>query len=158
MSTATGFNFFLILILFCWFNPCFSIPLFITDLLFFPPMNVIKTLLNKPSTPVRTLAELNARAVHNTKTRTLTHSQGRVVVLGSGWAGRYTWKLYFLDVRRNLLTRFTNCCWLYSGFKFMKDLSRKDYEVTVVSPRNYFVFTPLLARYVSRNFPDMWFE
>ncbi|KAI8576378.1 hypothetical protein K450DRAFT_274731 [Umbelopsis ramanniana AG] len=80
-------------------------------------MNTVKTLLNKPTTPVRTLAELNARAVHNTKTRTLTHSQGRIVVLGSGWA----------------------------GFKFMKDLSRKDYEVTVVSPRNYFVFTPLLA-------------
>ncbi|KAM3584087.1 hypothetical protein VKS41_004054 [Umbelopsis sp. WA50703] len=27
----------------------------------------------------------------------------------------------------------------------MKDLNRKDYQITVVSPRNYFVFTPLLA-------------
>lgn len=80
-------------------------------------MNVFKNLLKNPVVPARTLAELNARAVHNTKTRTLTHSQGRIVVLGSGWA----------------------------GFKFMKDLNRKDYEVTVVSPRNYFVFTPLLA-------------
>ncbi|KAI9285231.1 NDE1, mitochondrial external NADH dehydrogenase [Umbelopsis sp. AD052] len=53
----------------------------------------------------------------STKTRTLGRSQGRVVILGSGWA----------------------------GFKLMKDLNRKDYEVSVVSPRNYFVFTPLLA-------------
>lgn len=58
--------------------------------LFLPPMNAVKSLLNKPTAPVRTLAELNARAVHNTKTRTLTHSQGRIVVLGSGWAGRST--------------------------------------------------------------------
>ncbi|CAO3656913.1 unnamed protein product [Mucor hiemalis] len=52
-----------------------------------------------------------------TKTRTLARSQGRVVILGSGWA----------------------------GFKLMKDMDNKNYDVSVVSPRNYFVFTPLLA-------------
>ncbi|KAI9344455.1 FAD/NAD(P)-binding domain-containing protein [Pilaira anomala] len=52
-----------------------------------------------------------------TKTRTLARSQGRVVILGSGWA----------------------------GFKLMKDLDKKNYDVSVISPRNYFVFTPLLA-------------
>jgi NADH dehydrogenase FAD-containing subunit len=41
----------------------------------------------------------------------------RVVILGSGWA----------------------------GFKVMKLLDQRKYEVVVVSPRNYFVFTPLLA-------------
>ncbi|CAM0141243.1 unnamed protein product [Umbelopsis sp. WA50703] len=81
-------------------------------------MSALKNLLSKPAVSTRTLAQLNnSRTVHNTKTRTLTHSQGRIVVLGSGWA----------------------------GFQFMKDLNRKDYQITVVSPRNYFVFTPLLA-------------
>ncbi|OAD81122.1 hypothetical protein PHYBLDRAFT_154025 [Phycomyces blakesleeanus NRRL 1555(-)] len=47
---------------------------------------------------------------------TLTTS-GRIVILGSGWA----------------------------GFKLMRELNKEDYNVSVVSPRNYFVFTPLLA-------------
>ncbi|GAA5802081.1 hypothetical protein HPULCUR_007541 [Helicostylum pulchrum] len=58
-----------------------------------------------------------AKYYTQTKTRTLARSQGRVVILGSGWA----------------------------GFKLMKDLDKKNYDVSVVSPRNYFVFTPLLA-------------
>ncbi|ORX88473.1 FAD/NAD-P-binding domain-containing protein [Basidiobolus meristosporus CBS 931.73] len=44
-------------------------------------------------------------------------SQGRLVVLGSGWA----------------------------GFQVLKKINKKNYDVQVVSPRNYFVFTPLLA-------------
>ncbi|KAG2228905.1 hypothetical protein INT48_004677 [Thamnidium elegans] len=58
-----------------------------------------------------------AKYYTQTKTRTLARSQGRVVILGSGWA----------------------------GFKLMKDLDKKNYDVSVISPRNYFVFTPLLA-------------
>ncbi|ORZ02538.1 FAD/NAD-P-binding domain-containing protein [Syncephalastrum racemosum] len=50
-------------------------------------------------------------------TRTLRRSQGRVVILGSGWA----------------------------GFKLKRELNKKDYDVTVISPRNFFIFTPLLA-------------
>ncbi|KAK9763239.1 hypothetical protein K7432_010282 [Basidiobolus ranarum] len=44
-------------------------------------------------------------------------SQGRLVILGTGWA----------------------------GFKVLKKVNKKKYDVHVVSPRNYFVFTPLLA-------------
>ncbi|KAI8997666.1 NDE1, mitochondrial external NADH dehydrogenase [Pilobolus umbonatus] len=33
----------------------------------------------------------------------------------------------------------------YAGFKLMRDLDKNNYDVSVVSPRNYFVFTPLLA-------------
>lgn len=63
--------------------------------------------------------KLNQQTKHfiQTKTRTLAKSQGRVVILGSGWA----------------------------GFPLMKGLDKKNYDVSVVSPRNYFVFTPLLA-------------
>ncbi|KAJ1926438.1 hypothetical protein IWQ60_003784 [Tieghemiomyces parasiticus] len=51
-------------------------------------------------------------------TRRLLHALApRVVVLGSGWA----------------------------GFEILRDLDKRRYDVTVVSPRNYFVFTPLLA-------------
>lgn len=41
----------------------------------------------------------------------------RVVVLGSGWG----------------------------GFRFSRDLDLRKYQIVVVSPRSYFVFTPLLA-------------
>ncbi|KAI8088961.1 FAD/NAD-P-binding domain-containing protein [Halteromyces radiatus] len=51
------------------------------------------------------------------KTKTLGKSHGRVIILGSGWA----------------------------GYQLLRKLNKKDYEVTVVSPRNHFVFTPLLA-------------
>ncbi|EXX71296.1 uncharacterized protein OCT59_019397 [Rhizophagus irregularis] len=47
----------------------------------------------------------------------LGKTQGRLVILGSGWA----------------------------GYKLIQDMDTKHYEVIVVSPRNYFVFTPLLA-------------
>ncbi|KAI8371696.1 FAD/NAD-P-binding domain-containing protein [Radiomyces spectabilis] len=58
-----------------------------------------------------------AFAKTSSRTRTLAKSQGKVVILGSGWA----------------------------GFGLMRQLDKKNYDVTVVSPRNYFVFTPLLA-------------
>ncbi|KAI9098330.1 FAD/NAD(P)-binding domain-containing protein [Phlyctochytrium arcticum] len=48
---------------------------------------------------------------------TIGKSQGRLVVLGSGWA----------------------------GLKIVGGVNVKDYEVIMVSPRNHFVFTPLLA-------------
>ncbi|KAI8890688.1 FAD/NAD-P-binding domain-containing protein [Backusella circina FSU 941] len=60
---------------------------------------------------------LQSKQFMRTKTRTLARSQGRVVILGSGWA----------------------------GFKLMRELDKQNYDVSVVSPRNYFVFTPLLA-------------
>ncbi|KAI8149568.1 FAD/NAD-P-binding domain-containing protein [Fennellomyces sp. T-0311] len=41
----------------------------------------------------------------------------KVVILGSGWG----------------------------GFKLMQELNKEDYNVTMVSPRNYFLLTPLLA-------------
>ncbi|KAI9207179.1 FAD/NAD(P)-binding domain-containing protein [Polychytrium aggregatum] len=41
----------------------------------------------------------------------------RLVILGSGWA----------------------------GFKLINEVNTKDYDVVVISPRNHFVFTPLLA-------------
>ncbi|KAH0291488.1 FAD/NAD(P)-binding domain-containing protein, partial [Aureobasidium sp. EXF-3399] len=53
-------------------------------------------------------------------TRSIESSKGdreRVVVLGSGWA----------------------------GYTLARDLDPKKYQVVVVSPRSYFVFTPLLA-------------
>ncbi|KAI9304859.1 pyridine nucleotide-disulfide oxidoreductase-domain-containing protein [Cunninghamella echinulata] len=53
----------------------------------------------------------------NTRTRTLAKSQGRVVILGSGWG----------------------------SYQLLRKINKDDYEVSVVSPRNYFVFTPLLA-------------
>ncbi|KAI8366174.1 pyridine nucleotide-disulfide oxidoreductase-domain-containing protein [Blakeslea trispora] len=52
-----------------------------------------------------------------TRTRTLAKSQGRVVILGSGWV----------------------------GFRLMNDLDKQNYDISVISPRNHFVFTPLLA-------------
>ncbi|CAG8469845.1 6375_t:CDS:10 [Paraglomus occultum] len=56
----------------------------------------------------------------NIQTRTIKSigkTQGRLVILGSGWA----------------------------GYKLLQDIDTKHYEVVVISPRNYFVFTPLLA-------------
>ena len=44
------------------------------------------------------------------------HKKKKVVVLGTGWAGT----------------------------SFLKNLKHPSYEVQVVSPRNYFAFTPLL--------------
>ena len=42
--------------------------------------------------------------------------KSRCVVLGAGWA----------------------------GFRLAKDLDKSQYDVTVISPRNHFLFTPLL--------------
>merc|ERR1712226_1699416 len=44
-------------------------------------------------------------------------NRGKVVVLGTGWA----------------------------SYSFLKTIDRSKFDVTVVSPRNYFLFTPLLA-------------
>ena len=41
----------------------------------------------------------------------------RVVVVGTGWA----------------------------GFRFVRSLDRRHFDVVVVSPRDHFIFTPLLA-------------
>merc|ERR1719435_230471 len=46
----------------------------------------------------------------------LLSSKTRVLVLGSGWA----------------------------GFRVARDLDKSRHEVTVISPRNHFLFTPLL--------------
>ncbi|KAI7903158.1 NDE1, mitochondrial external NADH dehydrogenase [Cokeromyces recurvatus] len=52
-----------------------------------------------------------------TKTRALTEPQRNTIILGSGWA----------------------------GFRLIRDLDQKIYHISIVSPRNHFVFTPLLA-------------
>ncbi|KAI9220065.1 pyridine nucleotide-disulfide oxidoreductase-domain-containing protein [Blastocladiella britannica] len=44
-------------------------------------------------------------------------TRGRLVIIGSGWA----------------------------GFKLLRNIDTRHYEVVCVSPRNYFLFTPLLA-------------
>ena len=49
-------------------------------------------------------------------THILSASKERVVILGTGWG----------------------------GFRLAKDLDKDQYHVTVVSPRNHFIFTPLL--------------
>ncbi|CAO3635939.1 unnamed protein product [Cunninghamella blakesleeana] len=50
------------------------------------------------------------------QTITKNNNKERVLILGSGWA----------------------------GFRLMRDLNKEKYDITVVSPRNHFVFTPLL--------------
>lgn len=57
----------------------------------------------------------------------------RIVILGSGWAGQltpYSQKCTAIDSR-------------YAGYVLSQRLSDK-YQVLVISPRSYFVFTPLL--------------
>ncbi|KAL0076187.1 NDE1, mitochondrial external NADH dehydrogenase [Phycomyces blakesleeanus] len=78
----------------------------------------LPSLIIKRSLSTRPI-EVTQRSFANAsnRTRTLAKSHGRIVVLGSGWA----------------------------GFKLMRDLNKEHYDVTVISPRNYFVFTPLLA-------------
>ncbi|GJJ71411.1 NADH:ubiquinone reductase (non-electrogenic) [Entomortierella parvispora] len=49
--------------------------------------------------------------------RSVGKSQGRVMILGSGWG----------------------------GFKLLRDMNKDAYQVVAVSPRNHFLFTPLLA-------------
>lgn len=46
-----------------------------------------------------------------------TSSKKKLVILGTGWA----------------------------GFRLIKDIDVDEYDVTVVSPRNHFLFTPLLT-------------
>ncbi|KAG9691446.1 FAD/NAD(P)-binding domain-containing protein, partial [Aureobasidium melanogenum] len=67
-----------------------------------------------------TAGQLTSRTQTRFLTRGIESSKGdreRVVVLGSGWA----------------------------GYTLARDLDPKKYQVVVVSPRSYFVFTPLLA-------------
>ncbi|THX19020.1 FAD/NAD(P)-binding domain-containing protein [Aureobasidium pullulans] len=64
--------------------------------------------------------QLTSRTQARFVTRSIESNKGdreRVVVLGSGWA----------------------------GYTLARDLDPKKYQVVVVSPRSYFVFTPLLA-------------
>jgi len=49
--------------------------------------------------------------------RSVGKAQGRVMILGSGWG----------------------------GFKLLRDMNKDSYQVVAVSPRNHFLFTPLLA-------------
>ncbi|KAF9923905.1 hypothetical protein FBU30_006066 [Linnemannia zychae] len=49
--------------------------------------------------------------------RSVGKTQGRVMILGSGWG----------------------------GFKLLKDMNKDAYQIVAVSPRNHFLFTPLLA-------------
>ncbi|KAL1930238.1 hypothetical protein VTP01DRAFT_1392 [Rhizomucor pusillus] len=54
---------------------------------------------------------------HQQPVTAVASQKERLVILGSGWA----------------------------GFKLLREVDRSKYKVTIVSPRNYFVFTPLLA-------------
>ncbi|KAG0351013.1 hypothetical protein BGZ54_003463, partial [Gamsiella multidivaricata] len=49
--------------------------------------------------------------------RSVGKSQGRVMILGSGWG----------------------------GFRLLRDMDKSSYQIVAVSPRNHFLFTPLLA-------------
>ena len=33
----------------------------------------------------------------------------------------------------------------WSGYSLLKNIKKKDFDVIVISPRNHFLFTPLLA-------------
>ena len=61
-----------------------------------------------------------------------TASRPRVVVLGTGWA----------------------------AFAFMRALERRAFDVTVVSPRNHMLFTPLLSSTAAgaRLLPQLVFQ
>lgn len=61
-------------------------------------------------------AESPSDSRSNSREPTHVEPKKRVVVLGTGWAGT----------------------------SFLKDLDISSYDVQVVSPRNYFAFTPLL--------------
>jgi NADH dehydrogenase FAD-containing subunit len=58
----------------------------------------------------------NLFCTNNTKSKIL-REKSKIVVLGTGWA----------------------------GFRFVKGLDKKFWDITVISPRNHFIFTPLLA-------------
>ncbi|KAG0221621.1 hypothetical protein BGX31_009676 [Mortierella sp. GBA43] len=49
--------------------------------------------------------------------RSVGKTQGRVMILGSGWG----------------------------GFKLLRDMDKNSFDIVAVSPRNHFLFTPLLA-------------
>ncbi|CEG65172.1 hypothetical protein RMATCC62417_02009 [Rhizopus microsporus] len=70
---------------------------------------------NRPSLHIPLHQQL--KQSFQTKSSVSTETKEKVIILGSGWA----------------------------GFKLMRDLDKEKYDVSVVSPRNYFVFTPLLA-------------
>lgn len=61
------------------------------------------------------LAYADAKSDHDFETSELTRKK-KLVVLGTGWAGT----------------------------SFLRNLDASQYDVQVVSPRNYFLFTPLL--------------
>ncbi|ORZ40279.1 pyridine nucleotide-disulfide oxidoreductase-domain-containing protein [Catenaria anguillulae PL171] len=58
-----------------------------------------------------------AKLVQHRSVTSLGKTQGRLVIIGSGWA----------------------------GYKLLRNIDTRNYEVVCVSPRNYFLFTPLLA-------------
>lgn len=65
----------------------------------------------------------------------------RVVILGSGWAGTYiAFRIGDIPVRQ-----LTANPYIITGFVLSRQLSAKKYQALVISPRSYFVFTPLLA-------------
>ena len=64
------------------------------------------------------LPQIFARGhIHARYASTMPARYGKLVVLGSGWG----------------------------AFKLITSLDQKNYDVTVISPRNHFRFTPLLA-------------
>ncbi|KAJ7549001.1 hypothetical protein O6H91_07G036000 [Diphasiastrum complanatum] len=63
----------------------------------------------------------DAKTKEEGPTEKVSEKKKRLLILGTGWA----------------------------GVSFLKDLDTSLYEVTIVSPRNYFVFTPLLPNVTS---------
>jgi NADH dehydrogenase len=73
--------------------------------------------LAAPPTRSTTFSPISRRALSIKQLDEQRNGRERIVILGSGWA----------------------------GYSMSRDLDARKYQVVVVSPRSYFVFTPLLA-------------
>jgi len=65
---------------------------------------------------IRNINSVNMLSRQLSSTRISAESKNKIVVLGTGWG----------------------------GFRVAKDLDKNQFDVTVISPRNHFLFTPLL--------------
>ena len=71
----------------------------------------------------------------------------RLVILGTGWASyRYGGFSCLPDCCITHFLMYSHRRCIVSTFSsLLKSLNRQLYDVTVISPRNHFLFTPLLA-------------
>ncbi|KFH67497.1 hypothetical protein MVEG_06229 [Podila verticillata NRRL 6337] len=73
--------------------------------------------LISPSTTTSSSSKVFLTPFQQRGIRSVGKTQGRVMILGSGWG----------------------------GFKLLRDMNKDAYQIVAVSPRNHFLFTPLLA-------------